>query len=99
MERKILAWLGIAVSLVVWFPCACILALGAVWSAGVSVLSTGAIEDFMGPGSPPPQFWGAMTVPMAIIAFVILALGLVFLIWGARTIVKGRPEESPSTPE
>ena len=99
MERKILAWLAMAVSLVAWFPCACILGLGSVWFAGVSVMSAGAVERFLGPGSPPPEFWGAMVIPTGLIAFVALVLGLVFVIWGARTVVKGRPEERPSITE
>jgi hypothetical protein len=99
MERKILAWLGMAVSLLVCFPCACIAALGSVWAAALSVLSAAEIEDFLGPGTPPSQFWGAMTVPMAIIALVVLALALIFLIWGARTLLKARPEEKPLATE
>lgn len=98
-ERKILAWLSLAGSVVACFPSACLAGLAALWVIGASALSTEALEEFIGRGAPPPQFWGAMVVPLAIGAFVVFALGMTFLVWGARALLAAAPEPGQSTTE
>jgi hypothetical protein len=94
MERKILAWLSLAVSVIACFPSACLAGLAAVWFAGTATLSTGAIKEFLGWGAPPPEFFGAMVVPMAIGTFIVFALAMTLLIWGARALLRAPANQS-----
>ncbi len=98
-ERKTLAWLSLAASVVACFPSACVAGLGVIWAAGASALSTEALEEFLGSGTPAPRFFGAMVVPMAIAAFVVFALGMTLLVWGARTLLSAPPEQAQSVRE
>ncbi|NIN64545.1 MAG: hypothetical protein GTO63_07550 [Anaerolineae bacterium] len=93
-QTKTLGWVAIAGSLIVCLPCACCLGFQAFGSYIASTISPEMLASFAGSGdAPTPQLLRAAALPCAVVALVPLAVGILCLVWGVRTLLRPRPEQ------
>jgi hypothetical protein len=98
-QSRTLGWVAIAGALAACFPCACCFGFQAFGSYLASTLSPEMLASFAGSGDvPTPELLRTAALPCAVVGLVPLAVGILCLVWGLRTLLRTRTEQGPVTP-